>query len=75
MPGAGYLGQLVTKLTATPPKIIMRSAYNDPKVADWFAERIHGPVVLLPYAVGGAPLLGHVTGREVPRLNAGTASH
>jgi len=54
-PSAGYLAQLVTKLTATPPKMIMRSAYNDPKAADWLAERIHAPVVLLPYAVGGTP--------------------
>jgi zinc/manganese transport system substrate-binding protein len=54
-PSAGYLASLVTKLTATPPKLIMRRAYNDPKAADWLAERIHAPVVLLPYAVGGTP--------------------
>ncbi len=54
-PSAGYLAQLVTRLTATPPKMILRSAYNDPKAADWLAERIHSPVVLLPYAVGGTP--------------------
>jgi zinc/manganese transport system substrate-binding protein len=54
-PSAGYLAQLVTKLTATKPKMILRSAYNDPKAADWLAERIHAPVVLLPYAVGGTP--------------------
>ena len=54
-PSAGYLAQLVTKLTATPPKMILRSAYNDPKAADWLSERIHSPVVLLPYAVGGTP--------------------
>jgi zinc/manganese transport system substrate-binding protein len=54
-PSAGYLATLVTKLTATPPKLILRSAYNDPKAASWLAERIHVPVVLLPYAVGGTP--------------------
>ena len=52
-PSAGYLGELVTKLAATPPKMILRSAYNDPKAADWLSERIHVPVVLLPYTVGG----------------------
>ncbi len=54
-PSAGYLGQLVTRLTGAPPKMILRSAYNDPKAADWLSERIHAPVVLLPYAVGGTP--------------------
>jgi zinc/manganese transport system substrate-binding protein len=54
-PSAGYLGELVTKLGATPPKMILRSAYNDPKAAQWLSDRIHSPVVLLPYSVGGTP--------------------
>jgi zinc/manganese transport system substrate-binding protein len=54
-PSAGYLGQLVTKLGATPPKMILRNAYNDSKAADWLAERVHAPVVLLPFSVGGTP--------------------
>jgi zinc/manganese transport system substrate-binding protein len=54
-PSAGYLGELVTKLTATPPKMILRNAYNDPKAADWLSQRVHAPVVLLPYSVGGTP--------------------
>jgi zinc/manganese transport system substrate-binding protein len=54
-PSAGYLAQLVGKLGATPPRMILRNAYNDPKAADWLAERVHVPVVLLPYTVGGTP--------------------
>ena len=54
-PSAGYLAELVTKLAATPPKMILRNAYNDPKAADWLSQRIHAPVVLLPYTVGGTP--------------------
>lgn len=54
-PSAGYLAELVTKLAATPPKMILRNAYNDPKAAEWLAERIHVPVVLLAYTVGGTP--------------------
>jgi zinc/manganese transport system substrate-binding protein len=54
-PSAGYLGELVTKLTANPPKMILRNAYNDPKAADWLSQRVHAPVVLLPYSVGGSP--------------------
>ncbi|MBV9343808.1 MAG: zinc ABC transporter substrate-binding protein [Gammaproteobacteria bacterium] len=54
-PSAGYLAELVTKLTAAPPKMILRNAYNDPKASDWLSQRIHVPVVLLPYTVGGTP--------------------
>jgi zinc/manganese transport system substrate-binding protein len=54
-PSAGYLAGLVTKLTETPPKMILRNAYNDPKAAEWLSARIHAPVVLLPYSVGGTP--------------------
>lgn len=52
-PSAGYLVELVTKLEASPPKMILRNAYNDPKAAEWLSQRIHAPVVLLPYSVGG----------------------
>jgi zinc/manganese transport system substrate-binding protein len=52
-PSAGYLAELVTKLSAAPPRLILRNAYNDPKASDWLAERVHAPVVLLPFSVGG----------------------
>jgi zinc/manganese transport system substrate-binding protein len=55
-PSAGYLGQLVTRLSATPPKVILINAYNDPKAAKWLSERVHAPVVVLPYSVGGSPV-------------------
>jgi zinc/manganese transport system substrate-binding protein len=55
-PTAGYLASLVVKLTSTPPKMILRNAYNDSKAADWLSERVHAPVVTLPYTVGGTPL-------------------
>jgi zinc/manganese transport system substrate-binding protein len=54
-PSAGYLAGLVQKLGATPPKVILRNAYNDPKAADWLAERVKAPVVMLPFSVGGTP--------------------
>jgi zinc/manganese transport system substrate-binding protein len=53
-PSAGYLAQLVTKLTAAPPRMILRNAYNDPKAVTWLSERVHAPVVLLPFSVGGS---------------------
>jgi zinc/manganese transport system substrate-binding protein len=54
-PSAGYLAQLVTKLTMAPPRMILRNAYNDSKAVDWLSARVHAPVVLLPFSVGGTP--------------------
>jgi zinc/manganese transport system substrate-binding protein len=54
-PTAGYLGELVTKLSAAPPRLMMINAYNDPKAANWLSQRIHAPVVTLPFSVGGSP--------------------
>jgi zinc/manganese transport system substrate-binding protein len=53
-PSAGYLAELVAKLTAAPPRMILRNAYNDTKAVDWLAERVHAPVVMLPFSVGGS---------------------
>jgi zinc/manganese transport system substrate-binding protein len=52
-PTAAYLAQLVGKLGATPPKLILVNAYNDPKAATWLSGRVHAPVVTLPFSVGG----------------------
>lgn len=52
-PSAGHLSKLVSKLAASPPRMILRNAYNDPKAANWLSERVHAPVVLLPFSVGG----------------------
>ena len=54
-PSAGYLAGLVAKLSATPPRMILVNAYNDPKAAQWLSERIKAKVVTLPFSVGGTP--------------------
>ena len=54
-PSAGYLADLVTRLADSPPKMILRNAYNDPKAAAWLSERVKAPVVTLPFSVGGTP--------------------
>ena len=33
--------------------MVVRSAYNDPRAAEFLAERARIPVVMLPYTVGG----------------------
>jgi zinc/manganese transport system substrate-binding protein len=35
--------------------MILRNAYNDPKAAEWLAEKVKAQVVLLPFSVGGTP--------------------
>lgn len=52
-PTTGHLGELLTKLQREPAKMILRSAYADPKAAAWLSERAKIPVVTLPYTVGG----------------------
>ena len=53
-PTAAYLGALVGKLGATPAKLILLNAYNDPKAANWLSGRVHTPDVVLPFSVGGS---------------------
>jgi zinc/manganese transport system substrate-binding protein len=52
-PTTGHLGELLTKLQREPAKMILRSAYSDPKAAAWLSERAKIAVVTLPYTVGG----------------------
>ena len=52
-PTTGNLSELLARLAHEPAKAIVRSAYSDPKAADWLAERARIPVVVLPYTVGG----------------------
>jgi zinc/manganese transport system substrate-binding protein len=53
-PSAGYLADLVTSLSASPPRLILRNAYNDPKAAEWLSKKIGKRVVTLPFSVGGS---------------------
>jgi zinc/manganese transport system substrate-binding protein len=61
-PSAGYLGQLVTRLSDTPPRVILLNAYNDPKAGKWLSERVKAPIVVLPFSVGGTPAAKDIFG-------------
>jgi len=50
---APYLSELVAKLGRQPAKLIVRAAYNDPRPAQWLAERTRLPVVVVAFTVGG----------------------
>ena len=52
-PSTGHMAELVSRLARDPAKAIVRSAYNDPRSAEWLAQRVKIPVVVLPYTVGG----------------------
>ncbi len=73
-PSAGYLAGLVQKLGASPPRMILRNAYNDPKAADWLAERVNSKVVMLPFSVGGTPGAKDLFGLFDDTLNTLTAA-
>ena len=52
-PTSSHLAGILEKLGTTPAKAIVIAAYEDPKAAQWLAERTGLPVVTLPYTVGG----------------------
>src|SRR5216117_2051412 len=52
-PSTAHLTELLERLKSTPARAVVRSAYNDPRPAEWLAERAKVASVLLPYTVGG----------------------
>lgn len=52
-PTAAHLSGLLAKLAREPARGIVRSAYDDPRAAEWLSERAKIPAVPLPYTVGG----------------------
>ena len=73
-PTTGHLSDLLAKLQREPAKMILRSAYADPKAAAWLSERAKIPVVMLPYTVGGSEQAKELFGLfddSIQRLLAG----
>jgi zinc/manganese transport system substrate-binding protein len=54
-PSTAHLTQLVDQLKRAPARAVVRAAYNDPRPAEWLAQRAGIPAVTLPYTVGGTP--------------------
>lgn len=52
-PTTAHLSEMLARLARDPAKLVARAAYNDPRPAEWFAERARIPSVLLPFTVGG----------------------
>ena len=53
-PSTAHLSELLARLARDPAKAVARSAYNDPRAAEWIAERAKIRVVVLPFTVGGS---------------------
>lgn len=54
-PSAAHLAALLDTLERRPARLILRSAYQSPRPAQWLADKAAIAAVELPYTVGGAP--------------------
>jgi zinc/manganese transport system substrate-binding protein len=52
-PTTSHMSELLAQIAKNPAKAVTRSAYNEPRAAEWLSERAKIPVVMLPFTVGG----------------------
>jgi len=52
-PSTAHLNELLEQLRRTPAKAVVRAAYNEPRAAEWLAERAKMFAITIPYTVGG----------------------
>jgi zinc/manganese transport system substrate-binding protein len=52
-PTPTHLAELVDRMKRNPAKIVVYSAYNDSRPADFLSQRANVPGIMLPYTVGG----------------------
>jgi len=53
-PTPGHLAELLSLMQREPARLIIYSAYTDPRAAAFLSERSKIPAVMLPYTVGGS---------------------
>jgi zinc/manganese transport system substrate-binding protein len=53
-PTPSHLAEIVERMRREPARVIVYSAYNDPRAAEFLSERAHIPAVMLPFTVGGS---------------------
>jgi zinc/manganese transport system substrate-binding protein len=54
-PTPSHLAELLERMKRDPAKLIVYSAYSNPKAAEFLSERSGIPNVMLPFTVGGTP--------------------
>lgn len=52
-PTTAHMSELLARLAKEPAKAVVRSAYNDPRAAEWLTGNAKIPAVTLPFTVGG----------------------
>jgi zinc/manganese transport system substrate-binding protein len=52
-PSAAHLQEVLETLKARPAKMVIYSAYQDPRPDEWLSANAHVPAVKLPFTVGG----------------------
>ena len=52
-PTPTHLAELVEQMKREPAKVIVYSAYNSPRAAQFLSERAGIPALMLPFTVGG----------------------
>jgi zinc/manganese transport system substrate-binding protein len=53
-PSAAHLQTVLAALKATPARMVISSAYQDPKPSEWLSRNAGIPAVRLPFTVGGS---------------------
>ena len=61
-PSASHLEEVLATLKARPAKMVIYSAYQDPKPDEWLSTNAHIPAVKLPFTVGGTDGAKDLTG-------------
>ncbi len=53
-PSGAHLEKVLASVKQSPVRMVVYSAYEDPRAAEWLAQRVNIPAVQLPLSVGGA---------------------
>jgi len=61
-PSASHLQEVLDALKTRPAKMVIYSAYQDPKPDEWLSANAHIPAVKLPFTVGGTDGAKDLTG-------------
>ena len=53
-PTASHLQAVLATLKATPARMVLYAAYQDPRPSEWLSQNAGIPAVKLPFTVGGS---------------------
>jgi zinc/manganese transport system substrate-binding protein len=75
-PSAAHLQSVLATLKVTPARMVVYSAYQDPRPSEWLSRNAGIPAVKVPFTVGGSDAAKDLFGLfddTVARLLAATA--